>query len=140
MIMKTVVATEKYASEQEKEGKLFNDIYDVVENAMQNIENGTFNGWEGEKPNPEITMPKRDGTWDETRGVNVPKLEGTNLIAVYYDDSAEIWKDLTESSSKEEWDKWYDYADTSEAGKENKSKWANARSKDRKYVGMDTEI
>lgn len=60
-----------------------------------------------------------DGSWNGT--VNTPKLEGTGLIAVYWDEISKNWIELTSSSSQEEWNNWYDYSN---------KKWANARSKD----------
>ena len=71
--------SEKYAQEQVKETKLFNDIYDVLENTVQNIENGTFSGGE-EKPNPEIPEdPTRN--WDKTK-VDVKYDENGKIIPV----------------------------------------------------------
>ncbi len=64
-------------------------------------------------------MPTQDGSWDSTNGVNTPKVEGTGLIPVYYNGTS--WVDLTESSTTEEWNKWYDYSS---------QQWANARTKD----------
>ena len=68
-----------------------------------------------------------DGSFNGT--LHTPKIEGTGLIAVYWDEDTSEWVDLTESSSQEEWDNWYNYADTSQEGA-GTSKWANARSKD----------
>ena len=93
MIQKTVVATEKYASEQEREGKLFNDIYDTIENTLQNIENGTFGGG-GEKPKPptppgpeepgkDLTEEEKEQTkdWDINK-VEIKKDEDGKVVPV----------------------------------------------------------
>ena len=69
------------------------------------------------------TVAQIDGSWNEDKKVNSPELFD-GMTAVYWDDSGnEI--ELTESSSEEEWDNWYDY--TGEAGT---NKWANAVTKD----------
>ena len=51
--------------------------------------------------------------------MNTPKVEGTGLIPVYHNGTG--WKDLTSTSTKAEWNSWFNY-DT--------QKWANARTKD----------
>lgn len=58
-----------------------------------------------------------DGSWNGT--VNTPKIDGTGLTAVYWNGTN--WIKLTSTSSKEEWNKWYDYS---------KQNWANAQSDD----------
>ena len=58
---------------------------------------------------------------DEAKGVNTPKVEGTGLIPVYHNGST--WVDLTENSTAEEWNNWYNYDTTNK-------KWANARTAD----------
>ena len=65
-------------------------------------------------------MKKADGTWNSVRKVNTPKLEGTGLIPVYWqNDGTEV--ELDESSSALEWNQWYNY---------DENKWANAVTKD----------
>ena len=65
-------------------------------------------------------MKKADGSWNSVRKVNTPKLEGTGLIPVYWqDDGTEV--ELNDSSSALEWNQWYNYDD---------NKWANAVTKD----------
>ncbi|MCI8392805.1 MAG: SUMF1/EgtB/PvdO family nonheme iron enzyme, partial [Clostridia bacterium] len=61
------------------------------------------------------------GSYDEAKGVNTPKVEGTGLIPVYHNGST--WVDLTENSTEEEWNNWYSYDTTNK-------KWANARTAD----------
>ena len=65
-----------------------------------------------------------NGSWNSEKKVNSPELfEG--MTAVYWDDSGnEI--ELTESSSEEEWDNWYDYNGQGDG----QNKWANAVTKD----------
>ena len=70
----------------------------------------------------EVTPPttgKTDGSFDAEKGVNTPKL-GDNMELIIYDEETQEWvKDETNSS--------YRYVDTSIAGNENKSEWANAK-------------
>lgn len=74
--------SEKYAQEQVKETKLFNDIYDVLENTVQNIEKGTFSGGE-EKPNQPTNPEPEDPTkkWDKTK-VDVRYDEDGKIVPV----------------------------------------------------------
>ena len=60
-----------------------------------------------------------DGTWDGTKSVNTPKIDNTGLTPVYWNGTE--WIKLNYSSSKEDWNKWYDYSN---------QQWANAESKD----------
>ena len=61
-----------------------------------------------------------DGRWDSVKRVNTPKLKGTGLIPIYWDENGtEV--ELNALSSDEELDKWYDY---------DQKKWANAITKD----------
>ena len=69
------------------------------------------------------TVVQIDGSWDAEKKVNNPELmEG--MTAIYWDEEG-IEHELTDSSTKEEWNNWYDY--TGEAGT---NKWANAVTKD----------
>lgn len=65
----------------------------------------------------EETGKNRNGAWNGK--VNTPNILRTGLTAIYWDGSK--WVTLTNTSTKEEWDNWYDY--------DNKQ-WANARTKD----------
>ena len=69
-------------------------------------------------------VPLTDGSWNSEKKVNSPELfEG--MTAVYWDESGnEI--ELTESSSEEEWNNWYDYNGQGDG----QNKWANAVTKD----------
>lgn len=61
-----------------------------------------------------------DGSWNENKKVNTPKIEGTGLTAIYWDEEGnEI--ELTRESKATDWSNWYDY---------DKQKWANAVTKD----------
>lgn len=62
-----------------------------------------------------------DGRWDSDEEINIPKVDYTGLIPVYYNSSTKKWVELTISSTKDEWDNWYNY-DT--------KNWANAITKD----------
>ena len=140
---------EDYMTLSRVESNMNTEDYDLKEFEL-NVENGTTVGYKGKdyKFTVEITesgnsakviyegnsegssggsgddtVAQIDGSWDENKKVNSPELfEG--MTAVYWDDSGnEI--ELTESSSEEEWNNWYDY--TGEAGT---NKWANAVTKD----------
>ncbi len=65
-----------------------------------------------------------NGSWNAEKGVNSPELfEG--MTALYWDDSGnEI--ELTEASSEEEWNNWYDYNGDGDG----QNRWANAVTKD----------
>src|SRR5574344_99023 len=58
-----------------------------------------------------------DGSWNGT--VNTPRIDGTGLTAVYWNGTG--WVKLSSTSSQDEWNKWYDYAN---------QKWANVQSAD----------
>ncbi len=64
---------------------------------------------------------KQDGSWNGTKEVNSPNIEGTGLIPVYHNGTE--WVELTKDSPETEWNKWYDYDTTNK-------KWANARTAD----------
>ena len=71
----------------------------------------------------DVYVPEIEGNWNTEQKVNSPELmEG--MTAIYWDEEG-IEHELTEESTKEEWDNWYDY--TGEAGT---NKWANAVTKD----------
>jgi len=63
-----------------------------------------------------------NGRFDSGKGVNSPKLERTGLIPIYYGTNGQVIE-LTEESTDEEWEKWYDYSTE-------KKHWANAITKD----------
>ena len=65
-----------------------------------------------------------NGSWNSEKGVNSPELfEG--MTAIYWDNSGnEI--ELTEASSEEEWNNWYDYNGDGDG----QNRWANAVTKD----------
>ena len=65
-----------------------------------------------------------NGSWNSEKGVNSPELfEG--MTAIYWDDYG-VEHELTEASSEEEWDNWYDYNGDGDG----QNKWANAVTKD----------
>lgn len=66
---------------------------------------------------------KKDGSWNISKGVNSPKIDGTGLIPIYWDENG-VEVTLTEESSLEEWNLWYDYSN---------QKWANAKTADGSY-------
>ena len=77
---------------------------------------------ESEKKEVEVTEYRQleaDGKWSESKGVNTPKLEGTGLIPIYWDDNGVETKVTAENQ-----DEWYDYSN---------QKWANAKSQDGSY-------
>ena len=65
----------------------------------------------------ETTLPT-DGSFNETKWVNTPKL-GTNMSLVKFDTGTKEWV-VDETNSA------YSYVDTSTSGNTNKSEWANA--------------
>ena len=65
-----------------------------------------------------------NGSWNSSKGVNTPELfEG--MTAVYWDESG-VEHELTETSSEEEWNNWYDYNGQGDG----QNRWANAVTKD----------
>lgn len=70
---------------------------------------------------------KQDGLWDDTKGVNSPKM-ASGMKAVYWD---EYDKEYVEGDKDFNWDKWYDYKDITVSG--SKSNWANAKTEDGSY-------
>ena len=140
---------EDYMTLSRVESNMNTEDYDLKEFEL-NVENGTTVGYKGKdyKFTVEITesgnsakviyeensegssggsgddtVAQIDGSWDEDKKVNSPELmEG--MTAIYWDDEG-IEHELTDSSTKEEWNNWYDY--TGEAGT---NKWANAVTKD----------
>ena len=95
-----------YADAQKKEQITFDDLDKNIQDIVNKIEDYNIGG-----NNPEPTELKP----------NAPVYEGTGLIPVYHNGSS--WVDLTENSTEDEWNKWYDYDTTNK-------KWANARTLD----------
>ena len=138
---------EDYMTLSRVEANMNTEDYDLKEFEL-NVENGTIVSYKGkdykftveitesgnsakviyggnsEGSGVDDTVAQIDGSWDEDKKVNSPELmEG--MTAVYWDDSGnEI--ELTESSSEEEWDNWYDYNGQGDG----QNKWANAVTKD----------
>ena len=140
---------EEYMTLNRVESNMNTEDYDLKTFEL-NVENGTTVGYKGKdyKFTVEITssgnsakviyegnsegssggsgddtVAQIDGSWDEDKKVNSPELmEG--MTAIYWDEAG-IEHELTDSSSEEEWNNWYDY--TGEAGT---NKWANAVTKD----------
>ena len=108
-----------YADAQNKEQIAFNDLDGSIQEIVKRIEEYDIGGNSTPRPTATPDTPTQDGSYDEAKGVNTPKVEGTGLIPVYHNGST--WVELTSSSTADEWNNWYDY--------ENK-KWANARTKD----------
>ena len=91
-----------------------------VESYINDILVGTGGSGTDEPDVPPIPEePATDGTYSEKKKVNTPKL-GANMQLVVFDSSTNTWK---EDTTKEA----YSYLDTSIAGNENKSEWANAK-------------
>ncbi|MCI8548710.1 MAG: hypothetical protein HFJ38_07505 [Bacilli bacterium] len=113
-----------YADAQKKEQITFDDLDKNIQDIVKQIEDYNIGGNNPmpptiEDPTPELEAPKQDGSYDSARKVNTPKVEGTGLIPVYHNGAE--WKDLTSTSTKAEWNSWFNY-DT--------QKWANARTAD----------
>ena len=80
-------------------------------------------GSSGDDDTGDDTVAQIDGSWDEDKKVNSPELmEG--MTAIYWDEAG-VEHELTDSSTKEEWENWYDYT-----GEQDTNKWANAVTKD----------
>ncbi len=81
--------------------------------------------------NIDVSYPQNiaDGTWNSVKEVNTPKLTGTGLIPIYYDNN-NTEHELTKESTNEQWNQWYDYKEKRGTGDNNTSKWANAITKD----------
>ena len=99
------------ASAEEKE------LMQNMLNEMNEIESG-IGGEEIDPPNPLEPLPT-DGSYNETKGVNTPKL-GTNMQLVKFDTLTQNWV-VDETNSA------YSYVDTSTSENTNKSEWANAK-------------
>ncbi|MCI8392523.1 MAG: hypothetical protein HFJ23_01280, partial [Clostridia bacterium] len=108
-----------YADAQKKEQITFEDLDKDIQDIVKQIEDYNIGG-NNPEPTP-MPIPPQDGSWDEARKVNAPKVEGTGLIPVYHNGTS--WVDLTSSSTAEEWNNWYSYDTTNK-------KWANARTAD----------
>ncbi len=111
-----------YADAQKKEQITFDDLDKNIQDIVNKIEDYNIGGNNpGTNPTPVPDTPTQDGSYDEAKGVNTPKVEGTGLIPVYHNGST--WVDLTSSSTADEWNNWYSYDTTNK-------KWANARTAD----------
>ena len=111
---KTRGAAEAYENSAEKEAKQIDDLMNNIDQYLAGIP---------------TSKPKIDGSWNGT--INAPKL-ATGMTAVYWNESGQEIE-LTSSSSKSEWNKWYSY--TAQTGStatpgSGTSKWANAVTKD----------
>ena len=140
---------EEYMTLNRVESNMNTEDYDLKTFEL-NVENGTTVGYKGKdyKFTVEITesgnsakviyegnsegssggsgddtVAQIDGSWDEDKKVNSPELmEG--MTAIYWDEAG-IEHELTDSSTEEEWNNWYDYT-----GEASTNKWANAVTKD----------
>ncbi len=96
-----------------------NATNDAVQSELEGIGNLTdkMNEILGGNSGGGATLPT-DGSFNETKGVNTPKL-GTNMSLVKFDTKTQDWV-VDETNSA------YSYVDTSTSGNTNKSEWANA--------------
>ena len=112
---KTRRAAEAYENAAQREAKQLDDIMNEIDQYLAGV--------------PVSSNSATNGSWNGT--VNTPKL-AKGMTAVYWENGAE--KELTKSSSKAEWEKWYSYTaqtgSTAIAGS-GTSKWANAVTKDK---------
>ena len=98
----------------------------VMQNAAEYMNEfiAGMNGGSGtEEPDPP-TPPEpeplpTDGSFNEDKGVNTPQI-GDNMELVEFKEDTKEW--ITDENNDS-----YNYVDTSESGKENKSEWANAK-------------
>ena len=112
---KTRGAAEAYENSAEKEAKQIDDLMNNIDQYLAGIP---------------TSKPETDGSWNGT--INTPKL-ATGMTAVYWNDGGQEIE-LTSSSSKSEWNKWYNYTaqtGSTETAGSGTSKWANAITKDK---------
>ena len=90
------------------------DIYIWIDSNLSAglYNNTTYSGYIYAESIQSSTIPSQDDT--TTSRANSPNLDSGNLIPVYYDETAEVWKKADSTNSN---NSWYDY--------DNK-KWANA--------------
>ena len=88
-----------YADAQNKEQIAFNDLDGSIQEIVKRIEEYDIGGNSTPRPTATPDTPTQDGSYDEAKGVNTPKVEGTGLIPVYHNGSR--WVDLTENSTEE---------------------------------------
>ena len=82
--------------------------------------NGGSGTEEPDPPTPPEPEPlPTDGSFNEDKGVNTPQI-GDNMELVEFKEDTKEW--ITDENNDS-----YNYVDTSESGKENKSEWANAK-------------
>ena len=119
---------EDQSSQQQlkEQGNVLNEFYNTSNNLQADMEaelNSDYNQLTsgGQASNSQINLLSEVSIEDWDGFVNRPKLL-SGMTAIYYEDGTE--KELTSSSSEEEWSKWYDYA--------NKN-WANAKTSDGSY-------
>ena len=67
--------------------------------------------------------------YNEEKGVNVPKLASGMTPIKFTDPTSSAKGTVVETTNRDS--QWYNYEE---------KKWANAKTQDRKYVGMDTKI
>ena len=97
-----------------------NSTNDAVEEELAGMQNLTdkMNEILGGNGGGVATLPT-DGSFNETKGVNTPKL-GANMTLVKFDTGTQDWV-VDETNSA------YSYVDTSTSGNTDKSEWANAK-------------
>lgn len=90
-------------------------VYIWIDSSVSNgAYNGTtYSGYIFAESAQTSTIVPEDGT-DDTSGPNSPNLDNNNLIPVYYDNTAEVWKKADSTNAN---NSWYNY--------DNKM-WANA--------------
>ncbi len=114
---KTRRAAEAYENAAQREAEQITDLISESEKFFSGISS---------KPSD----PKTNGSWNGK--VNTPRL-ATGMTAIYWNEDGEE-VELTSSSSKSEWNKWYSYTaqtGTTETPGSGTSKWANAVTKDK---------
>ena len=121
LFSKTRNAAQAYEDAAQKEAddlqKWMNEIDDYLTGVVTN-------------PDDNFIDDLTNGSFDENKKMHTPKLV-KGMVPVYWENDVE--KELTESSTKEEWEKWYDYKEqTGSTATEGSgtSKWANAVTKD----------
>ena len=95
---------------------LYNNSAKQEEESMSNLAQQLNGLWSG---SDEEGVPPLDGSYSEEKGVNTPNI-GNNMELIEFDEEKQEWV-VDETNSA------YDYVDTSVAGNENKSEWANAK-------------
>ena len=122
----SLISVDQTAKQQlENHAGDLNEFLNTSNVIQGNIESELGSNYNNIVQNPQVendpNLPNTITTDDWDGAVNKPTLLN-DMTAIYFEDGAE--KTLNNSSSQEEWNKWYDYS---------KKNWANAKTSDGSY-------